>query len=174
MSKSTVMKLHRKLAIATIIALSMTTLTACGGKDKVVEKATDTASVAGLPAVTGAAGVAPTIAAPTGTPPTTLETKDIIVGTGTPVLATSTLTVQYTLMSWSNGKIVESSWSGGKPATFPLANVIAGWQQGLPGAKVGGRRLLVIPAALGYGPNGSGPIGPNETLIFVVDIIAVS
>ena len=60
------------------------------------------------------------------------------------------------------------------PATFPLAGVIAGWQQGLPGAKVGGRRLLVIPADLGYGPNGSGPIGPNETLIFVVDIIAVS
>jgi peptidylprolyl isomerase len=78
------------------------------------------------------------------------------------------------LMTWSNGSIVESSWSGGQPATFPLAGVIAGWQQGLPGAKVGGRRLLVIPADLGYGPNGSGPIGPNETLIFVVDIIAVS
>ena len=78
------------------------------------------------------------------------------------------------MMTWSNGSIVESSWNGGQPATFPLAGVIAGWQQGLPGAKVGGRRLLVIPADLGYGPNGSGPIGPNETLIFVVDIIAVS
>ena len=103
-----------------------------------------------------------------------MQTQDIIVGTGTEVVATSTLTVHYTLMTWSKGAIVESSWSGGQPATFPLANVIAGWQQGLPGAKVGGRRLLVIPADLGYGPNGSGPIGPNETLIFVVDIIAVS
>lgn len=131
-------------------------------------------SASGLPAVTGNAGEAPTIAAPSGTPPTTLETKDIIVGTGTEILATSTLTVHYTLMSWSNGAIVESSWNGGQPATFPLSGVIAGWQQGLPGAKVGGRRLLVIPAELGYGPNGSGPIGPNETLIFVVDIIAVS
>jgi len=163
------MKIHKKLAIAAIVALSITFLTACGGKDTVVETA-----AAGLPAVTGNAGEAPTIAAPTGTPPTTLQSQDIIIGTGTEVVATSTLTVHYTLMSWSNGAIVESSWSGGAPATFPLANVIAGWQQGLPGAKVGGRRLLVIPADLGYGPNGSGSIGPNETLIFVVDIIAVS
>ncbi|PHX67203.1 MAG: FKBP-type peptidylprolyl isomerase [Actinobacteria bacterium] len=163
------MKIQKKLAIAAIIALTITSLTACGGKDKVTET-----SASGLPAVTGNAGEAPTIAAPSGTPPTTLETKDIIVGTGTEILATSTLTVHYTLMSWSNGAIVESSWNGGQPATFPLSGVIAGWQQGLPGAKVGGRRLLVIPAELGYGPNGSGPIGPNETLIFVVDIIAVS
>ena len=163
------MKIQKKLAIAAVVALSITSLTACGGKEKVTNT-----SAAGLPAVTGKAGEVPTIAAPTGTPPTTLQTQDIIVGTGSEVAATSTLTVHYTLMTWSNGQIVESSWSGGQPATFPLANVIAGWQQGLPGAKVGGRRLLVIPADLGYGPNGSGSIGPNETLIFVVDIIAVS
>ena len=163
------MKIHKRLAIAAIIALSITSLTACGGKDKVADTA-----AAGLPAVTGDAGAAPTIAAPTGTPATTLQTQDVIVGTGAEVVATSTLTVHYTLMAWSTGKVIESSWTGGQPATFPLANVIAGWQQGLPGAKVGGRRLLVIPADLGYGPNGSGPIGPNETLIFVVDIIGVS
>lgn len=163
------MKSYKKIAIAAIIALSITSLTACGGKDTVADTA-----AAGFPAVTGNAGEAPTIAAPTGTPPATLQTQDIIVGTGTEVVATSTLTVHYTLMSWSNGTIVESSWTGGQPATFPLSGVIAGWQQGLPGAKVGGRRLLVIPADLGYGPNGSGPIGPNETLIFVVDIIGVS
>ena len=159
----------RNLAIATVIALAITSLSACGGEDKVAETSSN-----GLPAVTANAGEAPTITAPTGTAPTTLQTQDIIVGTGTEVQASSTLTVHYTLMTWSNGSIVESSWSGGQPATFPLSGVIAGWQQGLPGAKVGGRRLLVIPAALGYGPNGSGPIGPNETLIFVVDIIAVS
>jgi peptidylprolyl isomerase len=161
------MKIHKRLAIAATIALSISLLTACG--DKVEDNA-----ASGLPAVTANAGEAPTITAPTGTPPTTLQTSDIIVGSGTEVVATSTLTVHYTLMSWSNGAIVESSWSGGQPATFPLSGVIAGWQQGLPGAKVGGRRLLVIPADLGYGPNGSGPIGPNETLIFVVDIIGVS
>ena len=163
------LSLRKKLAIAAICALSITSLTACGGKDKVADSA-----AAGLPAVTGNAGEAPTISAPTGTPPTTLQTQDIIVGSGTEVVATSTLTVHYTLMSWSTGTVVESSWTGGQPATFPLSGVIAGWQQGLPGAKVGGRRLLVIPADLGYGPNGSGPIGPNETLIFVVDIIGVS
>ena len=158
----------RNLAIAAIFAVAITSLSACGGKDKVAESSTS-----GLPAVTANAGEAPTITAPTGSAPTTLETQDIIVGTGAEVLASSTLTVHYTLMTWSNGKLIESSWSGGQPATFPLAGVIAGWQQGLPGAKVGGRRLLVIPSDLGYGPNGSGPIGPNETLIFVVDIIGV-
>ena len=128
----------------------------------------------GLPEVTGNAGEAPTITAPSGTPPATLQTQDIILGTGAEVLATSTLTVHYTLMSWSNGAIVESSWTGGQAPTFPLSGVIAGWQQGLPGAKVGGRRMLVIPADLAYGATGAGPIAPNETLIFVVDIVGVS
>lgn len=159
----------RKLGIAIVIAVAVTSLSACGGKDKV----TDTSSQ-GLPAVTANAGEAPTITPPTGVAPTTLQTQDIIVGTGTEVIASSTLTVHYTLMTWSNGAIVESSWSSGQPSTFPLARVIPGWQQGLQAAKAGGRRLLVIPSDLGYGPNGSGPIGPNETLIFVVDIIGVS
>ncbi|MEI7697956.1 MAG: FKBP-type peptidylprolyl isomerase, partial [Actinomycetes bacterium] len=78
---------YKKLAIAAIIALSITSLTACGGKNKVAETA-----ASGLPAVTANAGAAPTITAPTGTPPATLQTQDIIVGTGAPVLATSTLT----------------------------------------------------------------------------------
>ena len=165
MPKKTLVKIFAVLAVAAIAFASITTL---GGDDTV------SGSAAGLPAVTANAGEAPTITPPTGTPPTTLQTEDIIVGSGTEVLPTSTLTVHYTLMTWSNGALVESSWTGGQPATFPLSGVIAGWQEGLPGAKVGGRRLLVIPADKGYGPNGSGPIGPNETLIFVVDIIGVS
>lgn len=164
MSKNTLLKVFAALAVAAIAFASFTSL---GGNDKVSDSS-------GLPVVTGNAGEAPTITPPTGAAPTTLQTKDIIVGTGAEVQASSTLTVHYTLMTWSNGKLIESSWSGGQPATFPLSGVIAGWQEGLPGAKVGGRRLLVIPADKGYGPNGSGPIGPNETLIFVVDIIAVS
>ena len=165
MPKKTLVKVFAVLAVAAIVFASITTL---GGDDTV------SGSAAGLPAVTANAGEAPTITPPTGTPPATLQTEDIIVGSGTEVLPTSTLTVHYTLMTWSNGSLVESSWNGGQPATFPLSGVIAGWQEGLPGAKVGGRRLLVIPADKGYGPNGSGPIGPNETLIFVVDIIDVS
>ena len=165
MPKKTLVKVFAVLAV---LAIGFATITSFGGNNSM------SGSSAGLPAVTANAGEAPTITPPTGDAPATLQTQDIIVGTGTEVLPTSTLTVHYTLMTWSNGSLVESSWSGGQPATFPLSGVIVGWQEGLPGAKVGGRRLLVIPADKGYGPNGSGPIGPNETLIFVVDIIAVS
>ena len=131
-------------------------------------------SASALPVVTANAGEAPSISAPSGTPPAELTTSDVIVGTGAEVLPTSTLTVHYTLMAWSTGQVIESSWDSGSPATFPLANVVEGWQKGLPGAKVGGRRLLILPPEMGYGPAGSGPIGPNETLIFAVDIIGVS
>jgi peptidylprolyl isomerase len=123
--------------------------------------------------VTANAGEAPTITAPTGDAPTELIAQDVIAGNGTEVVATSTLTVHYTLMKWSDGSILESSWTNGAPATFPLSGVIQGWQQGLLGAKVGGRRLLVIPPALGYGPMAGHPL-ENDTLIFAVDIIAVS
>ena len=126
-----------------------------------------------LPIVSAVAGEVPTISKPEGSAPTELTTKDIIVGTGAEVLATSTLTVHYTLMAWSTGKIIESLWSG-QPATFPLAGVVEGWQKGLPGSKEGGRRLLILPPSMGYGAAGSGPIGPNETLIFAVDIIGVA
>ena len=126
-----------------------------------------------LPVVSAVAGEVPTISKPEGSAPTQLTTKDIIVGTGAEVLPTSTLTVHYTLMAWSTGKIIESSWSG-QPATFPLAGVVEGWQKGLPGAKEGGRRLLILPPEMGYGAAGSGPIGPNETLVFSVDIIGVA
>jgi peptidylprolyl isomerase len=127
-----------------------------------------------LPTVTANAGAAPTITAPSGTPPKELTTVDVIVGTGAEVLPTSTLTVHYTLMAWSTGEIIESSWNSGQPATFPLAQVVEGWQKGLPGTQVGGRRLLILPPDMGYGSAGAGPIGPNETLIFAVDILGVS
>ena len=123
--------------------------------------------------VSAEAGLAPTISSPSGTPPATLVTEDVIIGSGKVASSDSTLTVHYTLMAWSTGEIVESSWSG-QPAQFPLSGVILGWQQGIPGMAVGGRRLLVIPPELGYGEAGGGPIGPNETLIFVVDLIDVA
>ena len=123
--------------------------------------------------VTANAGEAPTITPPSGDAPTALIAEDIIVGSGTEVVATSTLTLHYTLMKWSDGSILESSWSNGTPSTVQLSGLIQGWQQGLPGAKVGGRRLLVLPPALGYGAMAGHPL-EKDTLIFVVDIIAVS
>ena len=169
-----------KARFAAVIAMSSVLLTGCGDQelnssaDKVPPVTTNQGDVPNLPTVTTNQGEAPTIGAPTGDAPKTLVIKDIIVGKGAEALPTSTMTVHYTLMTWSNGALIESSWNSGSPATFPLANVIVGWQQGIPGMKVGGRRLLVIPSDLGYGAQGGGPIGPNETLIFVVDAIGVA
>ena len=81
--------------------------------------------------------------------------------------------MQYVGASWSTGQQFDASWDGGEPFTFELGagGVIPGWDEGLVGMRKGGRRLLVIPAAKGYGPQGQPPdIGPNETLIFVVDL----
>jgi peptidylprolyl isomerase len=162
--------------VASILALALVALAALGAISMNSSDSTTPSSATSadsLPVVSANAGEVPTVSAPTGAAPTELTTKDIIVGTGAEVLPTSTLTVHYYLMTWSNGKVIESSWIG-QPATFPLAQVVEGWQKGLPGAKVGGRRLLVLPPEMGYGAAGAGPIGPNETLIFVVDIIGVS
>jgi len=172
--------MNRRQIVAFILALAMVAL-AYGGVNMNSSDSTPTSGspsnissgIGSLPAVSANAGEVPTVSAPTGAAPTELTTQDIIVGTGAEVLPTSTLTVHYYLMTWSDGKVIETSWIG-QPATFPLAQVVEGWQKGLPGAKVGGRRLLVLPPEMGYGAAGSGPIGPNETLIFVVDIIGVS
>ncbi len=158
-------------------ALSMTAiLTSCtldGGTGSANKEKTMASTEREYLAVTANAGAEPTIGQPVGSAPTTLISKDIIVGTGTEVVATSTLTVHYVLISWATGKVIQSSWTG-QPAIFPLSGVIQGWQQGMPGMKVGGRRLLVIPPDLAYGASGSGPIGPNETLAFVVDVVNVN
>ena len=156
-----------KARVAAVIAVSLVLLTGCGDKEV-------SATADNLPTVTTNMGEAPTIGAPSGTPPATLESKDIVVGTGAEVSSTSIITFHYTLMTWSNGALVESSWNSGSPATYPLAELIVGWQQGIPGMKVGGRRLLVVPPDLGYGAQGSGAVGPNETLVFVMDIVSVS
>ena len=157
-----------------VVAMSTILLSACttdGGVDPMVNSAKENSA---NPAVSGVKGAKPTISAPVGNPPTTLTKTDIFEGDGKEAVATSTLEVHYTLMAWSTGVLVESSWDSGQTATFPLSGVIAGWQQGIPGMKEGGRRLLVIPPDLGYGAQGAGgAIGPNETLIFVVDLISV-
>lgn len=120
--------------------------------------------------VSGGFGENPEFEIPAEMPPAALQISDLVCGEGATVALSSTLTVNYSLKVWSTGEAIESSFLSA-PAEFPLSGVIAGWQQGLVGAKEGGRRLLVIPPDLGYGAQGAGPIAPGETLVFVVDII---
>jgi len=118
----------------------------------------------------------PVIPKPSGTPPRRLEKEDIVRGKGPAAKAGDTLTVHYAGVSFSTGEEFDASWNSGQPFTFPLGagQVIPGWDKGLVGMKKGGRRLLTIPPELAYGPAGQPPvIGPNETLVFVVDLLKI-
>ena len=118
---------------------------------------------------------APNVPVKVGPAPTTLVIEDLKPGTGADVKATSNVTVDYIGVACSTGKIFDSSYSRGQPATFPLNGVIKGWSEGLVGMKVGGQRLLGIPSDLAYGASGQGAdIGPNEALWFVVDMKSVA
>lgn len=108
-------------------------------------------------------------------PATELTCQDLVVGDGEEVVnANDTVTVHYVGVAQSNGKEFDASWDG-EPATFSLTGVISGWTEGIPGMKVGGRRLLTIPGDKAYGPAGNPPdIGPNDTLVFIVDLLEVN
>jgi peptidylprolyl isomerase len=113
---------------------------------------------------------APEVPIVPGPPPTELQITDLTEGTGEPVPADATVTVDYIGVSCSTGKIFDASY-GAQPATFPLSGVIPGWTEGIPGMKAGGKRLLVIPPEDGYGDSGAGSdIAPGETLWFVVEM----
>ena len=129
-----------------------------------------------VPAVAGATDMkaAPTIHAGTGPAPVKLVGSDLVVGTGTAAAGSNTVEIQYVGALYSNGKVFDSSWSRGQPASFPLSGVIPGFAQGIVGMKVGGRRELVIPPALGYGDQANGSIPANSTLTFVIDLLGVS
>jgi peptidylprolyl isomerase len=112
-----------------------------------------------------------------GEPPADLHVEDITLGDGPPAVAGQTATVHYVGVSHSTGREFDASWNRGEPFSFPLGggHVIAGWDRGVVGMRVGGRRKLVIPPHLGYGDRGAGNvIKPGETLVFVVDLIGVS
>ncbi len=124
--------------------------------------------------VSGSLGTVPMVTfGPDAAPVTDLQLKDIFVGTGDSVTATSTVTAHYAGYGMTTKQKFDSSWDRGQPSTFPLNQVILGWQQGLQGMKVGGRRLLVIPGELAYGQSPPPGIQPNETLVFVIDLQAI-
>jgi peptidylprolyl isomerase len=118
----------------------------------------------------------PEIDFPGGEPPADLEIKDIWEGDGPVAKAGDTVSVHYVGVAFSTGEEFDASWNRGTPLQFQLGigQVIAGWDKGVQGMKVGGRRQLTIPAHLAYGDRGAGgAIAPGETLIFVCDLVAV-
>ncbi len=157
-------------------------IAACGGDDSSSGETAATATPTETPTPANideiAAGITkntkqePKIVTPKGDPPTKLVIRDIVKGKGLKAKAGETLTMDYTGYSWSNGEKFDASWDRKQHFPFQLGAgmVIPGWDQGMAGMKEGGRRLLIIPPDLGYGPQGSGPIGPNETLVFAVDL----
>ncbi|MER6948779.1 FKBP-type peptidyl-prolyl cis-trans isomerase [Nonomuraea sp. NPDC000554] len=119
----------------------------------------------------------PEIDFPGGNPPADLEIVDITEGTGPEAKPGQNVSVHYVGVAFSTGEEFDASWNRNQPFEFPLGGgkVIAGWDRGVAGMKVGGRRQLIIPPHLGYGNRGAGArIKPGETLIFVVDLLGVS
>jgi len=118
---------------------------------------------------------------PSGPPPTELESADLIVGTGAVAKEEDSLSVQYVGVSYTYKDTFDASWTDtpGEPFTFVLdpSSVIPGWVEGLVGMRVGGRRELIIPPSLAYGastpPGAAGKIAPNDTLIFIVDLVKI-
>ncbi|MFE5212005.1 FKBP-type peptidyl-prolyl cis-trans isomerase [Streptomyces sp. NPDC056600] len=118
----------------------------------------------------------PEVDFPGGEPPADLEIKDIWEGDGEEAKAGDVVSVHYVGVSFSSGEEFDSSWNRGTPLRFQLGigQVISGWDKGVQGMKVGGRRQLIIPPNLAYGDRGAGrAIGPGETLIFVCDLVSV-
>src|SRR3954449_8574569 len=169
------MRMRRPIALAAAVAAIA--VAGCGRSGQNTTPRGGGQSVQGLtlPKEASDINVKPVIPKPQGAPPTALQARDVVQGNGAKVAASgNTLTVQYVGVSWSTGAQFDSTWDRGKkPFSFPLGQgmVIPGWDQGLIGMRVGGRRELVIPPALGYGPQGQPPaIGPNETLVVVIDL----
>lgn len=108
-----------------------------------------------------------------GPAPKELEIKDITLGEGTEATPGAKVEVHYLGVEFETGEQFDSSWDRGEAIEFPLKGLIAGWQEGIPGMKVGGRRQLIIPPHLAYGPSGSGHRLSGKTLIFIIDLLAV-
>jgi len=119
----------------------------------------------------------PVVEVPTGQSPSyQLELEDLVVGDGEEAVAGRIVEVHYVGVAWSNGRQFDASWDRGDTLKFGLGKgqVIQGWDQGVAGMRVGGRRRITIPPLLAYGKRGAGGvIGPDETLVFVVDLVAV-
>jgi peptidylprolyl isomerase len=171
----------RSILIAAVCAVTALAAAGCGGaggaKDTGPSKAPTVAAPPAPAKPTGALAHKPKVQVPSGPAPKTLQVKDLVKGNGAVAKSGDNLSVQYVGVLYKNGKEFDSSWSrGAQPFAFQLGTggVIPGWDKGVPGMRVGGRRELVIPAKLAYGAQGSPPdIGPNQPLVFVIDLAGI-
>jgi len=115
----------------------------------------------------------PVIEYPGGEPPEDLDILDIVVGEGVEAKPGDTVEVHYVGVEFKSGQEFDASWNRGESIEFPLRGLIQGWQEGIPGMKVGGRRQLTIPPEKAYGPAGGGHRLSGQTLVFVIDLLAV-
>jgi peptidylprolyl isomerase len=163
--------------ISIIVACAALAIAGCGSSsDSSSSTARGESSAAAKAEGSTNTKVKPEVAVPSEPAPTKLTEKEIVKGTGAEAKSGDEVTVQYVGVGYESEEEFDSSWSRNEPFSFTLGagEVIPGWDQGVAGMKVGGRRELIIPSELAYGPTGSPPaIGPNETLIFVIDLLAV-
>jgi peptidylprolyl isomerase len=173
--------MRRVIGVVALAATMVFGVAACGSSSDKSAAGTQPTSTAGACAVAVGTDISvkPTITVPNcAQKPSGLVTQDIVAGSGPAAKAGDAVTVKYVGVSWSTKAQFDASWDNGhgQYTVQPLgqAAVIQGWNEGLVGVKKGGRRLLVIPPALGYGAQANGPIAANETLIFVVDVVSIN
>ena len=167
-----------RLITAALFAALALALAACGDDDTGDKKSADTAPTEtaqeqASPELPKELESKPKVKVPSGPAPKELKTRDIVKGKGQVVKSGDAVTMQYVGVLYKNGKQFDASWDAGQPFQFTLGGgeVIPGWDEGIVGMRVGGRRELIIPPDKAYGEQGSPPdIGPNETLVFVVDL----
>jgi peptidylprolyl isomerase len=169
---------RRLLALIATVPIAIAAA-GCGSSDKKSNASASTIdtsqSTAAAPA-TAKPRPKPKVKVPAGKPPTKLVIKDLIPGTGPAAKAGDAITVNYIGVNFKGGAMFDNSYDRGQAFPFQLGGgqVIPGWDQGLVGMKVGGRRQITIPPSLAYGPQGQPPtIKPNETLVFVVDLLSI-
>jgi peptidylprolyl isomerase len=164
----------RKVVLIILACLAVA-IVGCGGDEASSRSSGDSSASTAADSST-APPTKPKVEVPNGAPPTKLESRDLVQGDGAVARAGDEVTVQYVGVDYRSGKQFDASWDRGEPFTFPLGagEVIQGWDQGVQGMKVGGRRELIVPPKLGYGSRQVGPIAANSTLIFVVDLISVN
>jgi FKBP-type peptidyl-prolyl cis-trans isomerase len=184
----------RRLTSLLACAALATALTACGGDEpaddptvaspsaSATAQATpcESAPPATEPVTTSTTDLAtkPVIEVPDSAPPCSLQTADVVVGTGAEAVAGAQAQVKYVGVLFDTGEEFDSSWSRSAEETLPFElgapGIIPGFDQGVTGMKVGGRREVIIPSDLAYGPSGQGAIPPGATLVFVIDLVEVT